>query len=501
MELIMQDCELGYLERIYSQQIPMEETAELIVPDKSADAVQIIDAFGTLILKDSQWEQGTVKVNGSIRSCVLFLTEEGQIERLEAELPFSLRRELPEESGQGVMELHCRLCSMDARILNSRKLLLRGGLCCSVELLRKETKILRSVEEPSEALQLRIGEYPMKLPVEQGEKSFTVNDEPELGEMAAPIARILKAVCSPKILDQKAVGGKGVFKMELHVHILYADPEEKLHSYDWKLPISQYVDFPRDVEGAQLQTSLHITDLDIEPDSRTQSRRLFLRIGLLAHCMVYEVRNVRVIEDAYCTDGLLQPKWQQWNWRSLLDSRQMVTEARHKEEMDISSVVEAHAYPMQWEAYRQEDCLKVKIPVCCNVIYYDTQGKLCGKSLRMEAEVEQLVHQRVETAVRALRCSQVYCSAASGTLELRVPMELRLDSFAMEELRSLEQAEIEELPTSMERKPALILRRTEGEEELWDIAKSYRTAVEGIRKVNELEDDRIPDNTMLLIPL
>ena len=501
MELMMQECQLQYLDGSYIQQIPVEQTAELIVPDKCADAEEILDTFGTLIVKENRYEGEVFRLSGSVQAGVLLLTCDGQPERVETTIPFTMERQILGEGQRGDMQFQCSLSSVDGKILNSRKLLLRANISCRIQLLEEQERTLHSLEEPGENLQLRTVEYPTKLAVEQGSKSFTLSEEPELPELAAPVARILKTVCCPRVLEQKAVGGKGVFKMEILLHILYADPEDRMCSYEWRIPVSQYVDFSHDVEGGQLHTTIQLTDLDLEPDSRVQSRRLFFRVGLLAQCVVYEIRRISVIEDAFCTDAVLQPKWQNWQCRSLLDSREMSTEARWRTEEGISSVVDVWAQPMEPELQRQGDSVNIKLPVNCSLVYYDTKGQLRGRSIQAVGETELPLHASANVMLRGLCCGQVFANAGPAGAELRIPIQFRADSFVTQLIRDLEEAEIRELPASGERKPALILRRIHREESLWDIAKSYSAPVEGIRSANELDQDSVPENTMLLIPL
>ena len=76
-----------------------------------------------------------------------------------------------------------------------------------------------------------------------------------------------------------------------------------------------------------------------------------------------------------------------------------------------------------------------------------------------------------------------------------------MESSAEHRLRGLSGGEIEPLPASAEPRPAVILRRTDGEEEIWEIAKSLRTPMAAIREANDLEGPTAPANTMLLIPM
>ena len=47
----------------------------------------------------------------------------------------------------------------------------------------------------------------------------------------------------------------------------------------------------------------------------------------------------------------------------------------------------------------------------------------------------------------------------------------------------------------------MILRRTEAEQDVWDIAKAYHTATQAVMEANALTGAVVPADTLLLIPM
>lgn len=501
LELMFQEYELTGQERVCERTYTGEQTADVIVPDTYPDVDRIIDAFGTMLVQDVRIHPDGVSFEGKVQGGVLFLGEKGEIHSLPINISLSGRKELPAEGDNGILCYRCELRSVDARAVNSRKLLVRIGFQWSVELYKPFNRKIRYLDEPTERIQLRQREYPMRLPTAWGEKRFTVNEELELPGNCPPVGEMLKLCSRLQIMEQKAVGGKGVFKMELLLHLLYEDPQGKLCTYDWRIPVSQYGDLTSETQDGELHTLLHLTELELEPDSHLESHRLFLRAGIHGQLMAYEMRNVRIIEDAFCTDAILEPQWQQWQWRPLLDSKIMSATARKAGMENIGTPVDLWVSSEEWETERKGDSTLIKIPLCCSVLSYDGEGNLRGNQHRIMAEAELPLSQECECCIRDIQCTEVYCSAASGSVEIRVPVQLTADCFGTQGFRSLNGGELLPLSETGERSPSVILRRTEGEEELWDIAKSYRTPVEGICRANDLEEGVVPEGTMLLIPL
>ena len=194
MELVFQEKQLDYLGRVLDQTVTQELTAEVIVPDSCADADRVVDAFGTLLVRAEECTAGSASVSGEVQAGILFVTEDGRLERLETVIPFSARRGWEGEQSDCRLQCVCRLCSVDARLVHSRKLLVRVGVSCTLTVYAAFTRTLHDFPEPAPTLQLRRKRLPLRLPRGLGEKSFSLNEEIEIPASKPPVERLLKCV-------------------------------------------------------------------------------------------------------------------------------------------------------------------------------------------------------------------------------------------------------------------------------------------------------------------
>ncbi len=500
MELVFQEERIAYLCSILSDSVNQEQTADVIIPDSYPDCERIVDAFGTVLLRSEECASGSASVAGFVQAGVLYVGSEGELRRVQTEIPFSLRRDFaPQE--RCMMQCVCTLQSVDARILNSRKILLRVGLSCDVQVLAPKDCLCYDVTEEAPNLQLKRRQIPMRMPLDVGERSFVLNEELELPSDKPEISHLLKCLYRTQVLEQKMVGNKAVFKGGVTVHALYESADGSLHSHDWSLPFSQYAQMEQHLDDCEPQTLLTLTGADTEPDSQLDSRRLLTSINLLAQCTALGVRNVKLIEDAFCTDGNFVPQWQEERMTGILDRQSFRETAASQKELPIASVVDVWAYPKPAVKQRVGDKMQVEAPVSCSVLYRDTEGQLQQEMVQMPLSVQTELNENASCKIRELELGEIFSTAGGGTLSLRLPVSFTLESRAEHALHAVSGGEVTPWEEHKGQKPAVILRFTESSQEVWEIAKACRTPVEEICKANELSSDMVEANTLLLIPM
>ena len=95
MELVFQEQKLEILSRILCDTVSQEQTADVIIPDSMPDAERAADAFGTLLIRAEECTEDSAAVSGTVQAGALYIGEDGSVQRVDAEIPFSVRRDFP----------------------------------------------------------------------------------------------------------------------------------------------------------------------------------------------------------------------------------------------------------------------------------------------------------------------------------------------------------------------------------------------------------------------
>ena len=500
MELVFQEDQMEYLCNVLSESVTQEQTADVVIPDSYPDAERIVDVFGTVLVRSEECAAGSAGVAGFVQAGVLYVSPDGQLRKVQTEIPFSVRRDFATQD-QCFLQCRCTLSSVDGRILNSRKLLLRAGISCAMDVYAPKTFSAFDVAEAAPNMQLKRKKIPMQMPMAVGEKSFVLNEELELPSDKPEISHLLKCLYRTQVQEQKMVGDKAVFKGNLLIHVLYESGDGSLYSHDWTIPFSQYAELGRQLDECAAQTVLTLTGADTEPDGQLDSRRLLTSINILAQCMALGVAEIAFVEDAFCTDAEFVPQWYEDKMTGILDRQHVRETAAMQKELPVKNVVDAWVYPRQECKQRISDQLQVELPLCCHVLYQDTEGQLQFESLQMPVMLQTELCENARCCLRETELGSAFATAGNGNISLRVPVTVLLESYAEQPVRGICGGEINPLEKSTEARPGVILRFANETEDVWDVAKDCKTTVDAIRQANNLTGDSVPADTLLLIPM
>ena len=473
-----------------------EETQEYKLPDGMPDIGRVIAAWGQVVLRGKEWSSRHMGISGGVMLWVLYAPEGGgEMRRIESWLPFSVRVEHNQDGEEGIIRTECMLCSVDARIASSRKLMLRANLGLMVQTLMPRTAELMEPGELPGDLEVLDRVYPMILTRETGERSFLCEERLALPQGSPAISRIVYFRLSPRVTEQKVLGSRGVFRGVGDLHLLYQDEREELHSIDLELPIAQYLDLQGDYEeAAEISNLLCVTSLEVEPDSNGE---LFVRCGLVSQYIINAPTVIRCLEDAYSPRRELELVRQEFELPAWLEEQAQQIELRER--------LTGEGIPVD-QIFFPEPCMVTRIPEGAQISFGGSFQTLCRNEAGELVSKGQKASQTVNLATSSdtIPCTWLRSGAnarreGSGWM-LEQTVEGRIGSVSTRPLSMVTAIRAGELHDPDPERPSVIIRAKRGEETLWDIAKVCGSTVSAIQRLNKLEREP-EDNRLLLIPV
>ena len=178
MELQFTDNACRYLTAAVRDVRSTELTQEVRLSDGMPDIGRVIASWGQVILRSKEWQGDQVSVTGGIMVWILYAPEDSTPPRsIETWIPFQLKWELENVPREGNVLISPLLRFVDSRGISARKMMVRAGVCALCEAMSPmEANVFQPAELP-EDIQILQNTYPVRLPVEAGEKTFLLDEE------------------------------------------------------------------------------------------------------------------------------------------------------------------------------------------------------------------------------------------------------------------------------------------------------------------------------------
>ncbi len=497
MELNFEKTVFSCLEPVVQEVQNSEQTQEIKLPDGMPDIGHILCAWGQAILRSKQWQSDSIAFSGGMMVWVLYAPEDGSPERcIDAWIPFQMQWDLPAGTPEGDIRLQCFPRFVDARSVSARKMMVRAGMAAMAAAFSPRSAEVYAPEEKPEGVELLRSVYPVRLPVEAGEKTFLHDEDLLLPDSAPQPEKLIYYRLEPKIADKKVLSDKVVFRGSTGLHVLYRSEEGRLHSWDFEVPFSQYAELAaeRSTE-AQADILLSPTSLELETDDEGHLR---LKCGIVAQYLITDKQILELIEDAYSPVREISSQTETLELPAVLENRRENLYGEQTIPGEAGAVADAGFYADFPSQRRTDDGVELTIPGTFQVLFYGEDGKLYSGAVRWEGQ--QSIHADQNSRIMAVPLAEnVQASAGNGRLLAKVEMPLEMTTVTRQGISMVTGVSLGEQRPADPGRPSLILRRA-GEDSLWDIAKASGSTMDEIRRANGLQEEPLP-NQMLLIPV
>jgi len=475
-----------------------EQTQEIRLPEGLPDIGRVLCSWGQVILRSKEWRSDGMNVTGGVMVWILYAPDDGSKPQcVDGWLPFQMKWDFPETEEEGTIWLQPLLRSVDARTVSARKLMVKTNVGILGEAWEPWEESIYRYGEDVENVQILRQTYPLRLTMEAGEKTFVLDEELTLPESCPKPAKILRYDLQPKLIEQKVMAGKVVFRGNGLLHVLCKSEEGELFNWDFEIPFSQFGDLDGDYsQNAGARLAAAVTNLELE---QTDGGTLRLKCGVVCQYAVTDQIMVEVAEDAYGINRKIKSEFAEVKFPAILEERSEKFYAEMTADLECSKILDVTFMPDHPRSRRMGDQVNGELSGVFQLLYEDKEGTLQSAVRRWEAAwpfvsdsecAVRMEFSNAETGTATLNSS-------GATLKSGISVSARTTN--EQGLRMITGLEVGELEEPDPTRPSLILRRTEGEP-LWELAKSCGTTVAAICQANQLETEP-QHGQLLLIPI
>lgn len=497
MELQFENKTCRYLRRNVWEVKDQEQTLEVKLPEGMPDIGSILAAWGQCVMRGKEWRGDGMNVSGGVMAWVLYVPADGsEPRRIEAWLPVQVKWSFADSDREGSIRACWLLKGVDARTLSARKMMVRANVSVLGEALEPAQEQISNADQVPEDVQLLRRSYPVRLPVEAGEKTFAVDEEFSLPSSAPVPEKIVGCSFEPQVTEQKVLGGKAVFRGNGNFHMVYQGTDGQILSHDQEISFSQFSDLDRDYDkDAEVSTMMALSSLEPE----LQEGRIRLKCGLIAQYLISDGVMLELVEDAYSPSRTVDVQAQELRLPVVLDNAHEMMRFEGVVPGNATRVVDVSVCMEQPSVRRAGDLTEL----CCDgqfqVLYCDENGALQGRSARWSQTWELPASMDAEVLGTVQNVSRPQVSAVAGQIGISGELQAGAMTVSQQPLPMVTGLELGEVTNPDPSRPSLILRRA-GDASLWELAKGTGSTVSAIRKANVLSGEPL-DDRLLLIPV
>lgn len=491
-----------------------EQSVELdyFLPDYYPNIFKILKTSITPAIQSQKIAANKLTLDGIACIRVHYLAENtNRICCVEQKTPFSKTVELPSQCQNPLIQVTSRCYFASGRAVNQRRLDIRGGISCKIRVLDQREETV-TTGGSGQGIQCHCRSLTACSGRKTVCKPFVVTEDLELGAAKPAFGSLLGIHSTAVPTECRLITNKAICKGDLNLHLFYQPEEEDAapEVMDFSIPVSQIADLPGVEEDYICDVCFQVTGVSIEakPDESGKNRILSCEFTACLFCVAERNQEYRIVDDAYSTA-----------YESALVSRQATAEralqvvgmtltTQHTLDSGgtgITAVYDAEAVfgdaTVKQEQGELFVCGNLEATVFC--MGGDGIPFVIEKTIPVELKcMSGLDSDEVSFLPTVQVLSVGFSILSENQLELRT--ELRISGMAYQRSRFQAVSDIsvkEDAPKVRDALCALRICYADAGDRIWEIAKSYSTSMSAVMEENGLEDEVLPEHTMLLIPL
>ena len=494
-----------------SSQILLE--GDMIVPDSKPDLQEILRCQGNVKIREKRVTDDRISFSGELEVSVLYQAKNGErpLYAMQASLPLEDFLHIDGLEKDMETTLDTTLEHLDCQIINDRKIGVKAVLGVSATGERQNhAEILSGVS--GEGIECLQGTLRMEQNTANLKDRFTVKEEITLPSAKPEMADVLWQTTDLTEQDIRAMDGKVMVRGNLRICMLYCDTEGNLGSFCEKIPFSGYLEGETIEPKTELNGTLQIEDAKLTPtvDEDGEARQLAVDVAISAALQGRETVEQEILQDAYAPIGTVTLEKETITYPVTVGSGKnqfALKERIHLEdgEKPMLRAEEVWGEVRLSEARTAADAVEADGVLTVSLLYHceDDATPLCmlergipfGQMMELRGVAEG------DTAAVDLRLDDLdfqMLSEQEGELRATVTMEALVTQEETAEI--VKDITLEEETTPIPMAGAVIYMVQPGDT-LWKIAKRYRTTVDDILAVNEIENPDLiyPGQKLLII--
>ena len=497
MELSFQTDFLNCYDRVYSQMLRKDETQDFVVPDTLPDITEILCVSGNVFIRSKDVGTGYVRLEAVIPAKLSYKTEDsGEIFCVDLNIPVSVSFEDDAIPDGGICISDLKLASLEGKMLNPRKVSIWASVTFYVQCYAPaQISFISSPSLPAEGIQMRDRTVMLTTVCGVSEKTFVLTDEFSL---PGAVKNVLSQNTRLQVEECKTVGTKLVVKGTAKSSLLYLSEELSTGVIEFSTVFSQIIEMNALPDDPYVSVKLLLSGAYYDT-SGSELQNGSMELHVVAQATAYDTGEHKCLTDVYSNRYLLDIQEEE---TELCYIQKPLTLRETLREHITTAVPVAELLQGQYElGIPQVEAGTITLPLSVCIHYRLADGDAGWIRHSFTAEFHQELEDGNYLEVMDVSTQELYLTIASGSIEVRLPIDLQVLLERKEEVLCVRNIQYDEnVVQDLSECPSLVILRAKDDDDLWQLAKANASTVEAITEANALDQLTVPWEKLIIIP-
>ena len=476
---------------------------EVIVNDIKPDVLSIISTSGIPCVYKKEVMDGKVRLDGSINTYIIYLadSEDSAVRSLNTVIDFTGMIDIEDSMSYMVANEKVKIKKIETRILNGRKLNVKVVLEVEIEVYSNENIQIVSNINNLEDVQMLNNQKTVNSLIGEGNTKVYAKDTISI-DAADELAEIMKASIRIVDRDMKLSYNKVLAKAESEISIMYLTEDDRIKNINARIPIMGFIDIENISDNNICDIDYKIKNFIIKPNN-ADSNSIYVEAEIEITCFAYETRNINLIEDLYSIRSDLRFTKNEIN--TMQDKTNIKDICNINEQFEILEIGDNELYNVQTTPNIQNTIVRN------GKIIYEGELNLevlFGISNGMDSRNIQIPfnfqinsdsvteNSNIDTIIDIKREDFI---VNGGNISTNVELEFNVSISKSEKINIIDEISKEE--DSQNNIYSMVIYFVKPGDSLWSIAKKFKSTIDDIARVNNIEDEnKIYVGEQLYIP-
>ena len=475
---------------------------DIIVNDIKPDVLSIIDTNGVLCVNKKEVIDGKIRLEGEVNTYIIYLAddENSTVRSLNTVLNFNEAIELKDYNENMDVCISCKLKDIESKIINGRKINLKALIEVQSKLyLDSNIDIVNNIDSLENMQVLKTNEQIVSC-IGKGTTKVNAKDTISINE-ADDVAEIMKVNFNVIDKEIKISYNKVLVKADADVMVLYLTEDNRVNSVHTKIPVMGFIDMQDISDDCFCTVNDQLSNLIIKCNNDEHSIYVEAEIEFLIEA--FQKKQIDIVEDLYST--VADAHANQKNVNAMVGKENIKYECKINESIQNKDLENATIYWFEIEPnIIKEDIRNGKVlyegeaivKVLCS-----KDGKMAVNTINIpfNSEIESDLINSNSLISKDISVKNENIILQGDRINISMCLEFNIIIEESKELNLIEEINMDEIN---EKNPySMVIYFVKPGDTLWKIAKKFRSTIEDIVRINDIEDEnKINIGKQLYIP-